>query len=283
MHLSIITDEVSENFEHALQVCRELDIDTVELRVVDGQNIVFHEQASLRRIRDLLQAGGFQVCSIASPFLKCPHWAADSASASVEQAREWESLQRSFEIAHLLGAPHVRTFSFLRVPNPVAARPVVLETIAEAVRRTEQAGLKLVLENEHACNLATGEEAAWLLNQIENSAFGLTWDPGNEAVLGFNAFPEGYQHVRGPRILHMHIKDANRHLESARKEERFVKIGTGCIDYVAQFRALAADGYDGMLSLETHYKHPQGGREQATRESLAALRTILQEAEITLN
>ena len=133
-----------------------------------------------------------------------------------------------------------------------------------------------MLENEHACNLATGEEAAWLLGQIESNAFGLTWDPGNEAVLGFNAFPEGYQHVRGPRILHMHIKDVNRHLESARKEERFVKLGTGCIDYVAQFRALAADGYDGMLSLETHYNHPQGGREPASREEFARSRQFIE-------
>lgn len=281
MHLSIVTDEVSKDFRHALHVCQELNIKTVELRVIDDKNCVFHDQASLQRVQTLLQAGGFQVCAIASPFLKCAFDGATSVDAPA-LVPEWEMLQRSFEIAHLLDAPFVRTFSFLREPDPVSVYPALLEIIGEAVRRTEEAGLKLILENEHACNLATGEEAGWLLQRLPSSSFGLTWDPGNEAALGSPAFPDGYQHVRG-RVLHVHVKDVNRHLANASRPEWFVKVGTGSIDYVEQLRALAQDGYNGYLSLETHYNHPTGGREQATRESLAALRTIAQEVGITLD
>ncbi len=284
MYLSIITDEISEDLRHALDVCLELRVNTVELRMVAGKNSVFHDQASLRGIQEQLQSGGFKVCAIASPFLKCSFGSASTPVFGIdspEMVVEWQILQRSFEVAHLLGAPFVRTFSFLRVPDPTSTYPALLEIIGEAVRRTEQAGLKLILENEHACNLATGAEAGWLLQRLTSRAFGLTWDPGNEAALGSPAFPDGYQHVRG-RILHLHVKDVTRHLPGTSRPQWFVRVGTGSIDYPAQFRALVRDGYDGAISLETHYNHPTGGREEATRESLAALRAILHEADVTL-
>ncbi|MBV9616648.1 MAG: sugar phosphate isomerase/epimerase [Ktedonobacteraceae bacterium] len=288
MRLSIITDEISANLEHALQVCRDLQVDTVELRVVGDKNIVFHDLASLLQIRTLLQKGGFRVCSIASPFLKSPLWTDEAIApkaaqaSSNEQAQEWDILQRSFELAHLFDAPFVRTFSFLRVPDPTTVRSFVRGVIAEAVRRTEEAGLKLLIENEHACNIATGEETGWLLRSISTPAFGVIWDPGNAAMLESRPFPDGYQHVRG-RVYHVHVKDVNRNLQSDAHCDSFVKVGTGSIDYVGQFRALARDGYDGMLSLETHYIHPEGGCELATRESYAGLRTLLREADVTVD
>lgn len=285
MRLSIVTDEISDDLTHALRVCRDLGVKTVELRKVGEQNIVFHPMASLLQIKSLLQEGGFRVCSIASPFLKSPLWndtiiaPEDSQTVSREQTQEWDILRRSFALAHFFDAPFVRTFSFLRVPDPTTVRSYVRDVIAEAARRTEEANLKLIIENEHACNIATGAETGWLLRSLPTPTFGVIWDPGNEAMLYSRPFPEGYQHVRG-RVYHVHIKDANRHLKEAAHRDRFVKVGTGSIDYVGQFRALADDGYDGLLSLETHYIHPEGGREQATRESFAGLLKLLQEAHI---
>ncbi len=287
MRLSVVTDEISDDLEHALQVCRDLQINTVELRKVGDKNIVFHDMASLLQIRSLLQKGGFRVCSIASPFLKSPLWSdetiatKDSQASSEEQEQEWDILHRSFELAHFFAAPFVRTFSFLRVPDPRTVRSFVRDVIAEAVSRTEEVGLKLIIENEHACNIATGEETGWLLRSINTPAFGVIWDPGNEAMLDSSPFPEGYQYVRG-RVYHVHVKDANRNLKDAAQRDRFVKVGTGSIDYVGQFRALAEDGYNGVLSLETHYIHPEGGRELATRESCEGLRKILHEAGVTI-
>lgn len=289
MHLSIVTDEISDDLEHALQVCHDLGVNTVELRKVGAQNIVFHTMASLLQIKSLLQNGGFQVCSIASPFLKSPLWGDTTIATqgsqmqgiSREQTQEWDILHRSFELARFFDAPFVRTFSFLRVPDPTTVRSQVRDVIAEAAQRTEKAGLKLIIENEHACNIATGAETGWLLHSITTPAFGVIWDPGNEAMLDSRPFPEGYEHVRG-RVYHVHLKDANRNLKTATHQERFVKVGTGSIDYVGQFRALAQDGYNGLLSLETHYIHPTGGRELATRESYAGLLQILQQANITI-
>ncbi|HZR38736.1 MAG TPA: sugar phosphate isomerase/epimerase, partial [Ktedonobacteraceae bacterium] len=189
--------------------------------------------------------------------------------------KQWEILERSFVLARQFGASLVRTFSFWRFPDPTAVREEVCAIIAEAARRTEAAGLKLAIENEHACNVATGAEVGWLFERIPSKAFGSLWDPGNEAAINSDPFPQGYSYVRG-RVFHMHVKDWSP------QQKKFVKMGTGSIDYVNQFRLMAEDGYDGILSLETHYAHPEGGKELATRESCAALRNILHEAGVKL-
>lgn len=280
MRLSIITDEISQDLEHCLHVCRDLGVDTVELRTVEGMNIVFHDAESLRRIKKVLDREGFRVCVIASPFLKSHLWHDFYKYANQQFTdfdtpdMQWEILERSLVVAKLFNAPYVRTFSFWRVAQPMDVREIVRDIIAEAVRRTEAAGLKLVIENEHACNIATGEEVGWLFQHLDSPAFGAIWDPGNEAALGSSPFPEGYHHVRG-RIFHVHLKDVS-------QDEEFVKMGTGIIDYVGQLRALREDGYDGVLSLETHYAHPEGGSEQATQESCVALQALCNQAGIVL-
>ncbi len=79
----------------------------------------------------------------------------------------------------------------------------------------------------------------------------------------------------GDRVVHVHLKDAD-------AKGNWTKMGTGVIDYAGQFRALDRDGYEGLLSLETHYEVPDGGAEKASRESLAAIRGFCEEAGIRL-
>jgi L-ribulose-5-phosphate 3-epimerase len=277
LYISVVTDEISQDFTHALDVCRDLGISTVELRAIDNTNIVFHDEVSLQRIKAELDRGGFRVVAIASPFIKSPVWhklpGIDGVAS--QEAHEWEILQRSLTAAKSFGAPFVRTFSFLRATDVLAVRDIVLETLREAVRRTEATGLKMVIENEHACNVATGAETGWILQHLVSDAFGVTWDPGNEVKAGSpHAFPDGYKHIRD-RVFHVHVKDAD-------AQGTWVKMGTGIIDYVGQLRALAEDGYTGALCIETHYNDPVGGREKATRDTYAALRKIAQEAGVLL-
>ena len=51
-------------------------------------------------------------------------------------------------------------------------------------------GILLVLENEFACNTATGREAARTLNAVQTPHLALNWDPGNAVMRGeLDAFP----------------------------------------------------------------------------------------------
>jgi sugar phosphate isomerase/epimerase len=71
VRLSIITDEISQDLDHVLEVCEDLGVRTVELRAIGGANVVSHDQSSLQRVKTTLEDKDFDVCAISSPFLKC--------------------------------------------------------------------------------------------------------------------------------------------------------------------------------------------------------------------
>lgn len=280
--LGVITDEISEDLETALNVCAELGITEIELRSVWNTSIVEHDEASLRAIRDLIRQGSFSVCGIASPFLKC-HISGEGAAAGAthsastsSRGEQWDILNRSLEVADRFNAPMVRAFSFWRVEEPESVRDEVLDVLTEATGRAKQAGRLLGLENEYSCNIATGVETAWYLERIPDPTFGLIWDPGNEAALGVAPIPDGYNAVRS-RIHHIHIKDAL-HLG---EPVAFTVIGDGIIGYDEQLRLLVEDGYDGVLSLETHFDL-DGSRESATRACAQAVRSLAARAGLPL-
>lgn len=271
--LSVITDEISSDLDHALDVCNELGISAVELRVVGSDNIVDLDDDAITTIQQALERHGCSVVSIASPFLKCDYWGENE----IEHQRQLGILRRSITIAHQLDALIVRTFNFWRQPKPEELYQPALVALTEATAICRDSGVLLGFENEHACTSATGEEAAWFLDRIEDTTIGLIWDPGNEAVVGSNPFPEGYNHITS-RIHHIHLKDAR----AIAVDPTFVVMGEGAIDYVGQFRALADAGYDGALSLETHVGKTDEEKEAASRASITAIREIAGEAGLAL-
>jgi sugar phosphate isomerase/epimerase len=281
--LGVITDEISEDFEHALAVCTELGIRDIELRSIWGKSIVDHAEPELQKIEAAIQDGGFAVTCIASPYLKCHINAESAATGNTHSATEvpkegqWDILDRSLEVANRFDAPIVRTFSFWRVNDPTTVQDEILEILATSTEHVSAAGKLLGLENEYACNIATGEESRWFLDRIPNQALGLIWDPGNEAALGSNPIPAGYEQVKH-RIHHVHLKDPVRIEDSP----PFTRIGDGALDYVAQFEALARDRYEGVLSLETHYK-VDGAAEPATRACAESTRELARQAGLHLD
>jgi L-ribulose-5-phosphate 3-epimerase len=94
-------------------------------------------------------------------------------------------------------------------------------------------------------------------------------------MMGSKPFPDGYSCVRD-RVIHVHLKDMD-------GEGNWTKMGTGVVDYQGQLRALADDGYEGVLSLETHYESPDSGLEGSTRESVAAIRVLCEQAGVELD
>lgn len=281
-HLGVITDEISEDLDVALDLCEELGISQIELRSVSGKSVVEHDNESIRRIGEAIWGRGMAVCAIASPFLKCHlHGEGEAqgrthSASAVGRAGQWGVLARSLEIAARLDAPIVRAFSFWRLADPESAREEILDVLGQATLRVKSAGFRLGLENEHACNIGSGQEAAWYLDRIAEPALGLIWDPGNSAALGVAPIPDDYAAIRG-RVHHVHLKDAIRLGEPA----EFTVMGDGIIDYGEQFRMLAEDGYDGVLSLENHFTL-DGSSGAATRASAAAVREIAGRAGLDL-
>src|SRR5215475_7747268 len=69
--LAAITDEVSEEFDQALDLLLSEGVTAVELRSLWGTNIADLRGDQVERARALLRERGMRVVSISSPFLKC--------------------------------------------------------------------------------------------------------------------------------------------------------------------------------------------------------------------
>jgi sugar phosphate isomerase/epimerase len=121
-------------------------------------------------------------------------------------------------------------------------------------------GVTVGLENEHACNIATGEETARVLAALNHPALKVVWDPANAMVAGENPFPEGYARIPPSRIVHVHAKDCRVHDRQA----EWLELGQGSVDWKGQIAALERDGYSGWISLETHWPGPGGHKHQAS-------------------
>jgi L-ribulose-5-phosphate 3-epimerase len=265
-----VTDEFSpESLDRALGGMAELGMSFAELRVVNGRNIVDHTDAEIDEARAKVEARGMRVLSIASPVLKCtlpgapavaPHVQQDMFSSAFGFDDQPRLARRAFEIAERTGARIVRVFSYWRTIDPDACVDRVASALRQLADEAQARGLVVGIENEHACNVATGAETARLLAAIDHPALQVIWDPANALVAGETPYPQGYQRIPLSRIVHVHAKDCT----VANHVPTFGPLGEMGVDWRGQLAALATDGYRRTISLETHWKGPNGNKFQGS-------------------
>jgi sugar phosphate isomerase/epimerase len=268
--IAAITDEFSPDLDIALKAMQEIGMSGVELRVISGKNIMDLSDAELDRVAERVAAGGFKVISIASPLFKCrlpdspsvdsrfQHDVFASKHTFEDQSRLAE---RAFFIATRLGASIIRVFSFWRTIQLETCFENVVRELGELADKAARHGLTIGLENEHACNIATGAETRQALDCLKHSNLGVVWDPANAYVSGEDPYPPGYAALPPDRIVHVHAKDC--HMEG--HTPVWGPLGTRAIDWKGQIAALLKDGYKGYLSLETHWAGPGGDKLQASK------------------
>ncbi len=259
--LSVITDEITQDFGHALEIAsREFGLFHVELRTLWNKNIINLDEKETAEVRRLLQKYELQVTDIASPLFKTDWAGAPKSKYSPEKpqfgadytfAQQEEVLERSIGIAKALGCNRIRCFDFWRLEDPQPFRAAMDEKLRDTAGAVAPKKISLLLENEFACNTATGAEAARTLQAVPSPNFLLNWDPGNAAYRGETAFPDGFEKLPKERIGHMHCKDVVRKADGSYE---WAAMGRGIIDYAGQFRALMKAGYAGTMSLETHWR-----------------------------
>jgi sugar phosphate isomerase/epimerase len=278
--LGIITDEISSNLDEAVAFIDSYHLHYCELREIWGKNLMIAPQEDLDRAKKLLDAHHLTVSDIGSPIFK---WNIPGESTKHNERHDFalgryteedadKTLLKSFELARFFGTKKVRIFSYWRVADPETVYSRVRDRLAEAAKLAQKNDILLVLENEYECNVGTGKELGRLLRDVNSPALRGVWDPGNAVMLGETAFPDGYEAVKG-WFPHMHIKDAKKNPETGKIN--WAPVGGGFIDFKGQFAALHRDKYSGTMSLETHYRRPDGNKLESTRESLEGLLKVI--------
>jgi sugar phosphate isomerase/epimerase len=229
-----------------------------------------------------MSARGISVCGLSTPFFKCDLDVDEGAVRGrmhLAQARgrseQIEMLRRCAGLAHAFDCKLIRVFTFWRKGDLTPSiEEQIVDAFAEPVEVAGEEGVTLGLENEHACYIGTGAEAARIISKVNSPNLRSVWDPGNALLAGETPFPDGYEAVM-PFVAHVHVKDATPTATAGQFD--WCVIGEGAIDYVGQFDALRRRDYDGYISLETHYI-PQGGTpEEGSRACLAALRRFIKD------
>jgi sugar phosphate isomerase/epimerase len=267
--IAAITDEYTPDLERALDAMKAIGMTGAELRVLWGRNIMDLSDGEIRRAKDLCDARGMAIVSIASPLLKCVLPGAPEVDTRFQQdvfasKHTYEDqprlAERAFEIAGIAGARIIRVFSFWRTVQPEQCLDGVVKALEELAAKAAAHNLIIGLENEHACNISTGADTARVLDAVGNPNLMVVWDPANAYVAGENPFPEGYRKLPPSRIAHVHLKDCS--LDG--HNPVWGPLGTRDIDWKGQIAALQADGYKGWLSLETHWPGPGGDKFEAS-------------------
>lgn len=280
--ISVITDEISQDFGHACEVAsRQFGMSWVELRGLWNKNIANLDAKDISEALAILKRYDLHVSDIASPLFKTDWPDApvsktaerDQFNANFTYKQQDEVLDRCIAVAKQFSADRIRCFDFWRLDDPAPYRKQINEVLQSAAEKIGNAGLILVLENEMSCNTGTGAESAKTLAGVPSKHFMLNWDPGNAARLGEVPYPDGYRLLPKERIGHCHVKDVSKTANGM----EWAAVGQGIIDWSGQFAALKRDGYRYAVSLETHWRDPRGP-EASSVESWAGMKQALQNA-----
>ena len=245
-----ITDEFSQDIEVAVGAMAEIGMTAAELRMLFGKNIIDLTNAELDRAREIVAGHKLEIISIASPLLKCvlpdspavdARFQQDVFAATYTFEDQPRLADRALEIADRTGARIIRVFSYWRSVRPEECFDRVAHALEHLAAQSAPHGRIIGLENEHACNIATGAEAARLLEAVAHPNLKLVWDPANAYVSGETPFPDGYRRLPAGRVAHVHAKDCR--VEG--NQLKWCALGEGGIDWPGQIGALAEDGYAG--------------------------------------
>lgn len=256
--ISFITDEASASPDDAIAFAHKYGLKWVELREVPGTKKTYTElsavelKAAARQIRE----AGLKVCFLNSggtkyalPGTELSKWstipAADAEKQKASHAAQYEhrteNLRRAIAAAHAFDTQYMRVFAFGRVAEPRKVLPRVVDELATMGETARKEGIRILLENEPACNVASCAEMAEIIKLLPESTFGLNWDANNGQSMKEKPYPDGYALLPKKRIKHVHM-----HGRTLLDPEKM-------LDWQAIFAALVRDGYQGCAGLETHY------------------------------
>ena len=196
--IAVINDEISQDFGHACEVAsQKFGMEWMELRSMWNKNVANLDANEIAEAQRILKKNNLRVTDIASPLFKVDFAGApkskfspehDQFNANFTYDQQGEVLDRAIELAKKFSTDRIRCFDFWRLDDQGPYRKAMNDQLQQAAEKLRKIGLILILENEFACNTATGAESAKVL---ERRAI-----PGFHAQLG----PRQRRHVRRDAI-----------------------------------------------------------------------------------
>ena len=285
MKLGVICDGISRDLTHALDVMDEFDLTYAELQFVGDKEVGDHSAAEIAEIDQLLRGRGKPV-SCLSRHIFAGTTSANRPGDALHQ-KHMDALKRVIDMAHILEAPLVRIMTqkkeqILWGRNGAekwnvahGAWDTMAPMIAPAVDLARAEGVTLVVETGNGTMVNSNYTARKLIDELDaKDTLKVLWDPGNNCWCHEQAFPDGYEAVKGGYLGHVHIKDVLVDTPRATLEVR--KMGTGQLGPMFQpmADAMRADHYDGVISFESVFHPGNGDFEDGFRQCIGLFKEI---------
>jgi sugar phosphate isomerase/epimerase len=268
--LSLITDEVSPSLDEGLAFARAEGIGTVDLRVIDGRNVLALSRADLDAAARRVRAAGLSVSCICTPLLKWSPPGKTSQAKGDQFGFDFGNraprrvYAQAFEAAEVLGARNLRIFSYLAYDGYCVDD--LREPIEDLLMLAEKFDMRLHVENEGVCNIAAFTELEALVTAYRHPRLRALPDIANAYRRSLPPSAEDLVRLL-PYSDILHFKDYSN------EARRFVPIGDGDIPFTSLLGAtLPGHTAPLMLTIETHAPSLPAA---TTRRSVCGLRRIV--------
>ena len=223
-------------------------IQGLDVRSVDGVNVLAMSEADLRATREACERQGRRIQAVGSPINKVQF-------SHSTFADETEKLSRAIKAAKILGTRRIRIFTPETPPHQgPAAWPELKPVMDEMVRMAADADVVLIHENDGHYYGAFPEHAKRLFGELGGPHFKAAFDFANTVLIGFRPMRDWFPWLL-PHLDTLHIKDATE------ADHHVVAAGEGDGQVVETMRFLISQDWHGPLTLEPHLKAagPLGG------------------------
>lgn len=243
-------DEIDPLLDVQMEVLEKLHINHIEMRGVDGRNLVEYSEGEAKELKGRLESRGFSLSAIGSPLGKIR--ITDNFDVHMEL------FKHTVQIAHIMDTPNIRMFSFYgpaeknscggKTDSGKAWLPVwrneVIDRLGRFVDYAAANDVVLLHENEKDIYGEMAAECLDILKQFAGEHFKAVFDFANFVQAGQDTL-EAYEMLK-PYIAYIHVKDA------LFQDGSVVPAGEGDGNVAEILGRLKADGYGGYLSIEPH-------------------------------
>ena len=285
MKLGVICNGIRRDLTRAIDVMDEFHLTYAELQFVGDKEVGDHSAAEIAEMDQLLRGRGKPV-SCLSRHIFAGTTSANRPGDALHQ-KHMDALKRVIDMAHILEAPLVRIMTqkkeqILWGRNGAekwnvahGAWDTMAPMIAPAVDLAKAEDVTLVVETGNGTMVNSNYTARKLIDELDaKDTLKVLWDPGNNCWCHEQAFPDGYEAVKGGYLGHVHIKDVLVDTPRATLEVR--RMGTGKLGPMFQpmADAMRADHYDGVISFESVFHPGNGDFEDGFRQCIGLFKEI---------
>ena len=235
--LSGFADEIAPDLTTQLESINKLGMHYIEMRGVDGNNLIYHDDTKVKEIKARLDDAGVKLSALGSPLGKI----------GIDDAFEphFEEFKRAVEIAHMMETRNIRMFSFY-VPEDHGEniRERVFERLESFLEYAKAEDICLLHENEKGIYGEKAPECREIMNAFGGDHFRAIFDFANFVQAGQDTL-EAYEMLKD-YIAYIHIKDA------VSGSGKVVPSGFGDGNVKEILSRLFSKGFEGFLSIEPH-------------------------------